>query len=61
EACEFNGTTLSIKASIGIAMYPKDGETAEVLFKNADAAMYKAKGTNQRVVLFRKSLERKAG
>lgn len=44
EACEFDGTTLSIRASIGVAMYPADGETADILFKNADAAMYKAKG-----------------
>ncbi len=55
EAFEFNGTVLSIKASIGIAIYPADGETAEILFKNADTAMYKAKGTEKRVVLFRES------
>ena len=55
EACEFNGTVLSIRASIGIAMYPADGETADILFKNADTAMYKAKGTEKRVVLFRES------
>jgi diguanylate cyclase (GGDEF)-like protein len=59
EALEFNGTNLSIEASIGIAIYPTDGETAEVLFKNADTAMYKAKGTEKRVVLFRESGKRK--
>jgi diguanylate cyclase (GGDEF)-like protein len=55
EACELNGVVLSIGASIGIAMYPADGDTADVLFKNADTAMYKAKGTEKRVVLFRDS------
>jgi diguanylate cyclase (GGDEF)-like protein len=61
EACEFNGVPLSINASIGIAIYPADGETADILFKNADTAMYKAKGTEKRVVLFRECGERKAG
>jgi len=55
EACKFNGIVLSIRASIGIAMYPADGETADILFKNADTAMFKAKGTEKRVVLFRES------
>lgn len=53
EPCELNGTVLSIQSSIGIAVYPEDGETADILFKNADAAMYEAKGTEKRVVLFR--------
>jgi len=56
EPCEFNGTVLSIRVSIGIAIYPADGETADMLFKNADTAMYKAKGTEKRVVLFRDPL-----
>ncbi len=61
EASELNGIVLSIRASIGIAMYPADGETADILFKNADTAMYKAKGTDKRVVLFREARERKVG
>lgn len=61
EACEFNGTLLSIRASIGIAIYPADGDTADILFKNADTAMYKAKATEKHVVLFRESGEQKAG
>ena len=61
EACEISGIVLSVRASIGIATYPADGDTADVLFKNADTAMYKAKGTEKRVVLFRESGERTVG
>ena len=32
-----------ISASLGISIYPSDGETAEALLKNADTAMYHAK------------------
>ena len=52
---ELNRIVISIRASIGIAIYPSDGETADILFKNADMAMFKAKGTEKRVVLFRES------
>ena len=37
------GRELSISASIGIAVYPKDGEDAVTLVKHADLAMYKSK------------------
>ncbi len=35
----------SVKASIGIAVFPKHGTTAEMLIKSADTAMYRAKST----------------
>ena len=56
EECEFDGIVLSISATIGIAIYPQDGETADILFKNVDRAMYKSKGTDQRVTLFSQSI-----
>ncbi|MEG4499460.1 EAL domain-containing protein [Microcoleus sp. F10-C6] len=40
---DFEGLELYTKASLGIALAPYDGEDAETLLKNADAAMYKAK------------------
>jgi diguanylate cyclase (GGDEF)-like protein len=38
-----DGQPLQVTPSIGIAVYPQDGSTAEVLLKHADAAMYEAK------------------
>lgn len=38
-----DGEQLSISASIGIAIYPKDSTDAEQLLKHADSAMYAAK------------------
>ena len=55
ETCEFNGTKLSVKSSIGISIFPGDGETVDTLLKKADTAMFEAKGTTKRVVLFRES------
>lgn len=38
-----HGHELHVTASIGISLFPHDGETAEALIQNADAAMYRAK------------------
>ncbi|MCW6053134.1 CHASE2 domain-containing protein [Lyngbya sp. CCAP 1446/10] len=41
--------TVSVTTSIGISLYPIDGQESDILVKNADAAMYRAKegGKNQ--------------
>jgi len=41
---DVQGRELSITASLGIACFPSDGDLPETLLKNADTAMYRAKG-----------------
>ena len=43
EPVALEGQSVSLSASIGIAVYPVDGEDVETLVKHADAAMYAAK------------------
>ena len=40
---EIDGHSFELDLSIGIAVYPRDGDDARSLFANADAALYRAK------------------
>ena len=40
---EISGQHIHMSASIGITLYPKDGDTPDEILKNADSAMYAAK------------------
>ncbi len=42
-----DGRRLAVKASIGVACFPTDGEAAEDLLRGADAAMYRAKSAGR--------------
>jgi diguanylate cyclase (GGDEF)-like protein len=43
EAFEIEGAKITVKASLGIALYPEDGRSARELLEYADVAMYAAK------------------
>ncbi|MCV6615018.1 MAG: EAL domain-containing protein, partial [Cellvibrionaceae bacterium] len=49
---EVAGQKLSISSSIGIAVYPDDGETAESILSHSDTAMYAAKKAGRNRVSF---------
>ena len=61
EPFSLEGQVLSVSASIGVSVFPRDGETPDSLIRNADAAMYLAKehGRNN-CQFFQPSLNKKA-
>ncbi len=55
------GNEMFITTSIGIALFPNDGDTAEALLKNADHAMYRAKEAGPNLMqLFTPSMNSRA-
>ena len=56
-----NGHELTVGATIGVAVYPGDGDTAEALLKSADAAMYSAKESGRGThAFYRASMNQRA-
>jgi len=52
EPQDLNGRKIIARCSIGIALFPDNGENVETLMANADNAMYQAKATGQGSAIF---------
>jgi diguanylate cyclase (GGDEF)-like protein len=48
----WQGVEIAVSASIGVALYPDDGNTMDRLLRNADTAMYRAKAGGKRTSRF---------
>jgi diguanylate cyclase (GGDEF)-like protein len=47
---------LRVSVKVGIALFPDDGVDADTLFRNAEAALKKAKGTGERYLFFTQAM-----
>jgi len=52
EPFEVAGTAMGVSARLGIALFPQDGADGETLFKNAEAALKKAKSDGERYLFY---------
>ena len=52
EPCQLAGREYRLNCSVGVALYPGDGRTAETLLKHADSALYRAKANGRNNVQF---------
>jgi diguanylate cyclase (GGDEF)-like protein len=58
--CTIKGHDIYVTASIGISIYPDDGDNVEQLVKNADMAMYVAKDEGRGYRFFTEEMNRNA-
>ncbi len=54
-----NGQELRIAGKVGIALYPEDGADADTLFRNAEAAVKKAKNSGDRYLFYTQEMTEK--
>jgi len=52
DAINIGNNSLYLGMSVGVALYPEDGDNPNTLLKNADAAMYKAKSDGRNTYAF---------
>lgn len=52
EPVQLDGIEVCCTASIGIALYPRDGKEIDILLRNADTAMYQAKDKGRNIYQF---------
>lgn len=55
-----NNHELVVTSSIGVVLYPEDGNDPQTLLKNADTAMYQAKSEGNRYMFFNDSMNKQA-
>ena len=55
---QINGHTLQVGTSIGIAIFPQDGNTPELLVQHADVAMYEAKYKGLKVASYHEDMDK---
>jgi diguanylate cyclase (GGDEF)-like protein/PAS domain S-box-containing protein len=60
EPYALNGAELRVVAKAGIAMYPADGGDADTLFKNAEAALKKARDSGERHLFYAADMNARA-
>jgi diguanylate cyclase (GGDEF)-like protein len=57
EPFELDGFMVEVESSIGIALYPDDGDNVDTLLQRADVAMYKAKQTGDGQLLYSRDFD----